>query len=79
MARRIWLAEGYASDGDVYGRVLRLPGTETDSESSNNGSLERKGAEILKYNYGDIPSCPCISAVMPESHNAEEADEVYDA
>ncbi|TBW57613.1 hypothetical protein EZI54_06110 [Marinobacter halodurans] len=64
MERRIWIAEGYASDGEVYGRSLQIPGKEAGAAPVSSG-VERKQAIVIKANLGDIPSCPCISAAMP--------------
>ena len=64
MSRRIWIAEGYATDGEMYGRALQLP----DAAALRHGaSLQRIGtdvqrapAAVVKANVGDVASCPCL-------------------
>lgn len=75
MSRRIWIAEGYASDGDMYGRTLQLPignmqqrppmrpGAETD--------IQRTPISILKSHVGDIASCPCLDVAAPGEDEIE--------
>jgi hypothetical protein len=75
MKRRIWVAEGYASDGDVYGRVLQLPDQNSGRSSAPQnvgGNVERRSSSVLKSDLGDILSCPCISSVMPQDHDTDE-------
>lgn len=76
MTRRIWIAEGYASDGDVYGRALQLPdgSLRKGMVAQQGGSdVQRAGASILKSHLGDIPSCPCLDSPVPQDEHAEPA------
>lgn len=67
MPRRIWVAEGVASDGDVYGRALQLPGGRDGAVSGTSGTgVQRRTGTILKNHLGDIPSCPCLAALVPD-------------
>lgn len=71
MSRRIWVAEGFASDGDVYGRSLQLPNPDTNKHDKPHrvgGDIQRTQAAVLKSHLGDIPSCPCLSAIIPDDH-----------
>ena len=69
VSRRIWVAEGIASDGDVYGRALQLPdGNVGHSPASG---VQRKSERVLKSHLGDIPSCPCLAALVPQNEDAE--------
>lgn len=83
MPRRIWIAEGFASDGDVYSRTLQLPDRDMRYRLASQGSgtdVQRTRASILKTHLGDIPSCPCISAMVSQDHDAEQSGlEVADA
>jgi hypothetical protein len=72
MSRRIWVAEGFASDGDVYGRSLQLPTPDVNKNDKSHlggSEIQRTQAAVLKSNLGDIPSCPCLSAIIPEDHD----------
>lgn len=74
MSRRIWVAEGVASDGDIYGRALQLPDRSArhGSASDDDGTgVQRKAASVLKSNLGDIPSCPCLAALVSQDQDAE--------
>jgi hypothetical protein len=78
MSRRIWIAEGFASDGDIYGRILQLPNGNMRDRSASQGSgtdVQRTRASVLKTHFGDIPSCPCISAILPQDHDSEQLDQ----
>ena len=69
MSRRIWVAEGFASDGDIYGRALQLPGGDVLNRAvaqSGGMDVQRTRAAVLKTHLGDIPSCPCITAMQPQ-------------
>lgn len=85
MPRRIWVAEGVASDGDIYGRALQLPDGNSRNRSSLHGDgtgVERTRGSVLKSHLGDIPSCPCLAALVPqdEDESAETSGgEVTDA
>jgi hypothetical protein len=72
MPKRIWVAEGVASDGDMYGRALQLPdgqgGGGTGPDSGGGTGVQRKAGTILKSHLGDIPSCPCLAALVPDAH-----------
>lgn len=77
MSRRIWIAEGFASDGDVYGRALQLPDGSMRHRSASQGSatdVQRTRALVLKTHLGDIPSCPCIASMVTQDHGAEQLD-----
>jgi hypothetical protein len=66
MSRRIWVAEGVASDGDIYGRALQLPdGNTTRHSAPGNGGtgVQRRAPSVIKSHLGDIPSCPCLAAL----------------
>lgn len=67
MTRRVWVAEGIASDGDVYGRSLQLPdGNGGAAAGSGFGEgVRRGGGTVLKNHLGDVPSCPCLAALVP--------------
>ncbi|WP_427924384.1 hypothetical protein [Streptomyces sp. cg40] len=75
MPRRIWVAEGVASDGDMYGRALQLP----DRPGAGAGAagpggataVQRRAGTILKNHLGDIPSCPCLAALVPGRETAD--------
>jgi hypothetical protein len=68
MPKRIWVAEGVASDGDIYGRALQLPdGPGGDPSPGGGTGLQRKSGTILKSHLGDIPSCPCLAALVPDA------------
>jgi hypothetical protein len=74
MLRRIWIAEGIATDGDFYGRALQLPDGDTRHRSPSQGNrtdVQRTRASILKSHLGDVPSCPCLSLMMPQDFAAE--------
>ncbi|WCM87749.1 hypothetical protein [Acidovorax sp. NCPPB 3576] len=64
MSRRIWIAEGYATDGEMYGRALQLPEpnpSHLPSPLKNIGTdVQRKREAIVKVNVGDVASCPCL-------------------
>ncbi|MEF9404113.1 MULTISPECIES: hypothetical protein [Ralstonia solanacearum species complex] len=64
MYRRIWIAEGYATDGEMYGRALQLPDANTSRSAASPQSIgtdiQRKPAAVVKANVGDIASCPCL-------------------
>jgi hypothetical protein len=68
MARRLWVIEGFASDGDVYGRALQLPGR---SAPANATDLQRADASILKRHTADLASCPCFDAMQPDGASDE--------
>lgn len=74
MPRRIWVAEGVAGDGDMYGRALQLPATRSGEGAGpgNDGGtgVQRKTGTILKNHLGDIPSCPCLAALVPDPRDA---------
>jgi hypothetical protein len=78
MSRRIWVAEGVASDGDIYGRALQLPDGRGGGGTSAGGGtgVQRKAGTILKSHLGDIPSCPCLAALVPDpqGRTTEAAD-----
>ncbi|MEU6375044.1 hypothetical protein [Streptomyces sp. NPDC046909] len=69
MPRRIWVAEGVAGDGDIYGRALHLPdrrgGDASGAAPRGATGVQRKAGTILKSHLGDIPSCPCLAALTP--------------
>lgn len=74
MSRRIWVAEGIASDGAIYGRSLRLPSENTrHGLASNSGGMgvQRTRASVLKSHLGDVPSCPCLAALSSQDDGAE--------
>lgn len=74
MSRRIWIAEGYATDGDMYGRALQVPDASTYRPSSEQGAgtdVQRKRAAIVKTNVGDVASCPCLDVGLSSNHEAE--------
>lgn len=74
MSRRIWIAEGVASDGDMYGRALQLPDNNMRHRSTSHGSgkdVQRTPAAVLKSHLGDIPSCPCLAAPPPQDSGVE--------
>ena len=56
MSRHIWIAEGYATDGEMYGRALQLPEANTSRlPSSPQGigtDVQRKRAAIVKVDMG---------------------------
>lgn len=64
MSRRIWIAEGHATDGEMYGRALQLPEANPSRlPSSPQGigtDVQRKRAAVVKVDMGDIGSCPCL-------------------
>lgn len=68
------MAEGVASDGDMYGRALHLPdrrGVERPGPGSAGGTdVQRRAGTILKNHLGDIPSCPCLAALLPGPQDA---------
>ncbi|NEA98539.1 hypothetical protein [Streptomyces sp. SID13726] len=67
MPRRIWVAEGVASDGDVYGRALQLPdGRNAAGSPTGDTGVQRRAGTILKNHLGDIPSCPCLAALVTD-------------
>lgn len=74
MPRRIWVAEGFASDGDVYGRTLQIPdGNMRNSAAQDGGTdVQRTHASVIKSHLGDVTSCPCLAAMMPEDDSAEQ-------
>lgn len=80
MSRRIWIAEGYASDGDVYGRALHMPDGSTRGQAVASspggrhavGDIQRASATILRTSLGDIPTCPCLDAPVPQHDKAAE-------
>lgn len=76
MARRVWVAEGVASDGGIYGRALQLR-----SRDPVSGRLEARPAHasVLKNHLGDIPSCPCLDALVGDAAGAEARAEDADA
>lgn len=77
MSRRIWVAEGFASDGDIYGRALQLPNGDMRNRSVSQSSgtdVQRTRAAVLKTHLGDIPSCPCISAMLPQDRDNEQLE-----
>lgn len=65
MSRRIWVAEGFAGDGAIYGRALQLPDGSAPHRPAADGDVERAPASVLKSHLGDIPSCPCMDAMLP--------------
>ncbi|MFJ9630727.1 hypothetical protein ACIQPR_39945 [Streptomyces sp. NPDC091280] len=69
MPKRIWVTEGVASDGDMYGRALQLP----DGNGTAGGGVERRPGTVLKSHLGDIPSCPCLAALVPDTREAVDA------
>ncbi|MDT7788128.1 MAG: hypothetical protein QOF58_6547 [Pseudonocardiales bacterium] len=62
MSRRVWVAEGVASDGAIYGRTLQLPAPGTLRAGVASG-VRRSRPAVLKSHLGDIPSCPCLAAL----------------
>lgn len=64
MSRRIWIAEGYATDGEMYGRSLQLPELNAAYRQSPlqgiGTDVQRKRSAIVKVNVGDVASCPCL-------------------
>lgn len=69
------MSEGVASDGDMYGRALHLPdkrGGGSTGPGAGTG-VQRKSGTILKSHLGDIPSCPCLAALVPtpQERNAQ--------
>lgn len=73
MSRRIWVAEGVANDGDIYGRALRMPdaGDRYISASGDSGTgVQRKPLSVLKSHLGDIPSCPCLAALVTQDEDS---------
>jgi hypothetical protein len=82
MPRRIWVAEGVASDGDIYGRALRLPDRNGHQHSASHGGatdVERRRGSVLKSHLGDIPSCPCLAALVPQDQSGTSAGVMTDA
>ncbi|NUS29570.1 MAG: hypothetical protein HOV92_35880 [Streptomyces sp.] len=75
MPRRIWVAEGVASDGDMYGRALQMP--DGGGAGPGDGGVRRAAGTILKNHLGDIPSCPCLAALVADDR--ERAREAVDA
>lgn len=69
MSRRIWVAEGFASDGDIYGRALQVPTGSMPARAASHGQVERSSASVLKSHLGDIPSCPCMGAMLPREQD----------
>ncbi|WCM93303.1 hypothetical protein M5C99_00790 [Acidovorax sp. NCPPB 2350] len=79
MSRRIWVAEGFASDGDVYGRALQIPGAGAPGQrpgpGGTGGEVQRAPrASVLKTHLGDVPSCPCIASMLPQDGAAAGHD-----
>lgn len=80
MTRRIWVAEGYASNGDVYGRALHMPDGSLRNQAAAAGpgsygaagDVQRAGATILRTVIADIPTCPCLDAPLPQRDEAPE-------
>lgn len=73
MPRRLWIAEGFASDGDVYGRALKLPdGTARNTPARQDiaTDVQRMQASVLKSRLGDVTSCPCLATLLPEDDDA---------
>lgn len=67
MSRRIWITEGSASDGEVYGRALQLPdgNIRRPSDSHGGGEVVRRApAVVFKSAPVDMPSCPCLAAPL---------------
>ncbi|CBJ41184.1 hypothethical protein (plasmid) [Ralstonia solanacearum CMR15] len=87
MPRRIWVAEGIASDGDFYGRTLQLPDEKTRRRPAPAAAMDvqRTRASVVKSHLGDVPTCPCLGAVALQDHGTdrtpefEPAPEVMDA
>lgn len=72
MSRRIWVAEGVASDGDIYGRALQVPDGNARHGSAPDGAgtgVRRQSASVLKSHLGDIPSCPCLAALVSQDQD----------
>ncbi|MEU9454327.1 hypothetical protein [Streptomyces sp. NPDC048277] len=67
MSRRIWVAEGVASDGDVYGRALKIPDGKPEPGGDAGGGVGRRTPSVLKSRLGDIPTCPCLAALVPDA------------
>lgn len=67
MSRRIWIAEGFASDGDMYGRTLQLP----DGNMRGAPPIERTRVSVLKARVGDIASCPCLDVSVMQDDESE--------
>lgn len=70
MYRRIWIAEGYATDGEMYGRALQLLDANTSRPAGSpqriGTDVQRKHAAVVKANVGDIAACPCLDAGLSE-------------
>lgn len=57
----------------MYGRALQIP-EKRGGGSAGSGvgtGVQRKSGTILKSHLGDIPSCPCLAALVPA---AQERD-----
>ncbi|MFF7467365.1 hypothetical protein [Streptomyces sp. NPDC008092] len=67
MSRSIWVAEGVASDGDIYGRALRIPDGSPEPGADAAGGVRRQAPTVLKSRLGDIPTCPCLAALVPDA------------
>ncbi|MEU9412619.1 hypothetical protein AB0E08_43955 [Streptomyces sp. NPDC048281] len=67
MTRRIWVAEGVASDGDIYGRSLKIPDGRPEPGADAGGGVRRQAPAVLKSHLGDIPTCPCLAALVPDA------------
>ena len=74
MSRRIWIAEGFASDGAVYGRTLQLPNGAARDHAAMGGGLQRVAAKVLKVRQADFTSCPCMDAMLPRQQDEVRPD-----
>ncbi|GGN00531.1 hypothetical protein GCM10011578_022260 [Streptomyces fuscichromogenes] len=63
----IRVAEGVASDGGVYGRSLRIPDGGPEPGADAGGGVRRQPPSVLKSRPGDIPTCPCLAALVPDA------------
>ncbi|GKT27158.1 hypothetical protein [Acidovorax sp. SUPP3334] len=80
MSRRIWISEGHATDGEMYGRALQLPEINPSRLPSSpqriGTDVQRKLAAVVKVDMGEIGSCPCLDVGLKiiEDKSVQEGD-----
>ncbi|MEU6200472.1 hypothetical protein [Streptomyces sp. NPDC047061] len=67
MSRRVWVAEGVAAGGGIYGRALKIPDGKPEPGAAAGEGVRRQAPSVRKSHLGDIPTCPCLAALVPDA------------
>ena len=55
----------------MYGRALKIPDGRPkpgeDAGADAGGGVRRQAPAVLKSHLGDIPTCPCLPALVPDA------------